>query len=88
MQRTKTGAGSAGADTERLGGITVDEFAEAAFRGIMRAIDARKLPGSLGRFPGPIVWGLIWWPQSPFEGEPNVVQPSRADFEGSSRPSR
>jgi hypothetical protein len=39
----------------------LEEVTTAAFNGVLRALEARKLP--LERFPGPIVVGIIAWPE-------------------------
>ena len=50
-----------------IGRITVDEFAETAFKAVMRAVEAQKFPH------GPIIWGIIYQPQAlPAE----VIQPA------------
>ena len=41
--------------------IGLEEVTEAAFSGVLRALEARKLP--LERFPGPILVGIIAWPE-------------------------
>jgi len=46
----------------KLANVNVAEFTEAVFGAVLRAADARKAPG--GRvFPGPILWGIWWWPE-------------------------
>jgi hypothetical protein len=45
------------------GGVTkigLEEVTEAAFNGVLRALEARKIP--IGQFPGPILVGIIAWP--------------------------
>ena len=39
----------------------LEEVAEAAFSGVLRALEARKLP--INKFPGPILIGIIAWPE-------------------------
>jgi hypothetical protein len=39
----------------------LQEVTEAAFGGVLRALEARKL--DFDRFPGPIIVGIIAWPQ-------------------------
>lgn len=41
--------------------IALEEVTQAAFNGVLRALEARKLP--LERFPGPILIGIIAWPE-------------------------
>jgi hypothetical protein len=51
--------------------ITVDEFAEVTFSAILRALETRKLrPG------GPIIYGIIWFPEAFHGGE--IVGPGGA----------
>lgn len=50
------------------GRITVDEFAEASFNAVLRALDARAERVRDERPPfGPIIYGIIAWP-SDFPG--------------------
>jgi hypothetical protein len=39
----------------------LEQVTHAAFNGVLRALEARKL--SIDRFPGPILIGIIAWPQ-------------------------
>jgi hypothetical protein len=39
----------------------LEEVTQAAFNGVLRALEARKLP--IERFPGPILIGIIAWPE-------------------------
>jgi len=39
----------------------LEEVTQAAFNGVLRALEARKLP--IQRFPGPIIIGIIAWPE-------------------------
>ena len=41
--------------------IALEEVTNAAFNGVLRALEARKLP--LERFPGPILVGIMAWPE-------------------------
>jgi hypothetical protein len=41
--------------------IALEEVTTAAFNGVLRALEAHKLP--LERFPGPILVGIIAWPE-------------------------
>jgi hypothetical protein len=45
----------------RAAQIQLDEFTQLAFEAVLRATDARKLPPT--KFPGPIIFGIIWWPE-------------------------
>ena len=44
--------------------ISVDEFAEVTFNAILRALEARKIPPK-----GPIIFGIIWFPETLPGGE-------------------
>jgi hypothetical protein len=39
----------------------LEEVTHAAFNGVLRALEARKL--SIEQFPGPILIGIIAWPE-------------------------
>jgi hypothetical protein len=57
--------------------ISVDDFAEATFKAVMRAAEARKLePGDDRQklILGPIIYGIIWWPEG-FPGEGPIIAP-------------
>jgi hypothetical protein len=41
--------------------IALEQVTEAAFNGVLRALEARKLP--IQKFPGPILIGIIAWPE-------------------------
>ena len=41
--------------------VALEEVTQAAFNGVLRALEARKLP--IQKFPGPILIGIIAWPQ-------------------------
>jgi hypothetical protein len=64
--------GDAGRVT-RPGSIDLEQFAEASVGAVIRAIDARfqglsgQVPSNPFRFPGPIIWGIVWNPQLPAE---------------------
>lgn len=47
--------------TERPERIAVDQLTEAAFSGVLRALEERKLKPA--DFPGPILVGIIAWPE-------------------------
>ena len=54
----------------RIANITVEEFAEVTFKSVLRALESRQ--GK--RFPiGPIIYGIIAWPEG-FPGE--IVNPT------------
>ena len=41
--------------------VALDEVTEAAFSGVLRALEARRIAPE--RFPGPILVGVIAWPE-------------------------
>ena len=41
--------------------LALEEVTHAAFNGVLRALEARKLP--IEKFPGPILIGIIAWPE-------------------------
>jgi hypothetical protein len=41
--------------------IALEEVTQAAFNGVLRALDARKIQPV--KWPGPIIVGIIAWPQ-------------------------
>jgi len=41
--------------------IALEEVTHAAFSGVLRALEARKL--NVREFPGPILVGIIAWPE-------------------------
>jgi len=45
--------------------VSLEELTEAAFSGVFRALEARKIaPADREKFlPGPILVGIIWWPE-------------------------
>jgi len=49
--------------TEPPGGSqdALEQVTHAAFNGVLRALEARKLP--IEKFPGPILIGIIAWPE-------------------------
>jgi hypothetical protein len=47
-------------EPERLH-VALDEVTEAAFSGVLRALEARRIAPE--RFPGPILVGIIAWPE-------------------------
>jgi hypothetical protein len=49
------------ADQQEASKVALEEVTHAAFNGVLRALEARKLP--IDRFPGPILVGIIAWPQ-------------------------
>ena len=44
----------------RAGRIELQDFTQLAFEAVVRASEAKKLPPS--RIRGPIIFGIIWWP--------------------------
>lgn len=46
---------------EDVSRIALEEVTQAAFNGVLRALEARKIP--IERFPGPILVGIIAWPE-------------------------
>jgi hypothetical protein len=49
--------------------VTVDEFTEAVFSGVMRAIQTQQRAGAIQK-PGHIIYGIIWDPNGgPFQVE-------------------
>jgi hypothetical protein len=47
--------------------VALEEVTQAAFNGVLRALEARRIP--IHKFPGPIVIGLIAWPELRQQGE-------------------
>jgi hypothetical protein len=41
--------------------LPLEEVTQAGFSGVLRALEARELP--LARFPGPIIVGIVAWPE-------------------------
>ena len=41
--------------------LALEEVTQAAFNGVLRALQAQKIP--IERFPGPILVGIIAWPE-------------------------
>lgn len=48
-------------DQREPANIALEEVTHAAFHGVLRALEARKLP--VEKFPGPILVGIIAWPE-------------------------
>lgn len=46
---------------EDLSRVRLDDLTHAAFAGVLRALDERKLPPR--EWPGPILVGIIAWPE-------------------------
>lgn len=44
-----------------LGSAALEEVTRSAFNGVLRAVEARNL--SIDQFPGPILVGIIAWPE-------------------------
>jgi hypothetical protein len=49
------------ADGPDVRSTALEEVTNAAFNGVLRALEARKLP--IEQFPGPILIGIIAWPE-------------------------
>jgi hypothetical protein len=47
--------------------IALEEVTQAAFNGVLRALEARKIP--IEKWPGPILIGIIAWPELPRGGD-------------------
>jgi len=45
----------------RQSSVALEEVTQAAFNGVLRALEARKVP--IEKFPGPILIGIIAWPE-------------------------
>lgn len=62
--------------------ISVDEFAEATFKAVLQAIEARRLQSPEDRilFPGPLAYGIIWWPEG--MQQPGVLVGPQSPTEG------
>jgi hypothetical protein len=56
MARPRTESASASLSSGPL-----EEITASAFSGVLRALEARKVP--LNKFPGPILVGIIAWPE-------------------------
>jgi hypothetical protein len=41
--------------------VALEEVTQAAFNGVLRALEARKMP--IEKFPGPILVGIVAWPE-------------------------
>jgi hypothetical protein len=49
------------ADARDIPATALEEVTEAAFTGVLRALERRKLDVRL--FPGPIIVGIVAWPE-------------------------
>jgi hypothetical protein len=58
MARARNAAASA---TASASSGALEEITASAFSGVLRALEARKLP--INKFPGPILVGIIAWPE-------------------------
>ncbi len=56
--------------------IAVEDFTEAVFRAVTRAVDTRKFP------LGPIIYGIIWDPQFRNIGRTGGFAEPQAESEG------
>jgi hypothetical protein len=54
--------------SQRAESISLEQVTEAAISGVLRALDARKITDERRPIPGPILCGIIWWPER-IEGE-------------------
>jgi hypothetical protein len=41
--------------------VALEEVTQAAFNGVLRALETRKIP--IEKWPGPILVGIIAWPE-------------------------
>jgi hypothetical protein len=57
--------------------VSVDDFTEAVFSGVLRAVQAQKGAGI--QKPGHIIYGIIYVPEG---GQLQVVQPAEASAKG------
>jgi hypothetical protein len=57
--------------------VSVDDFTEAVFSGVLRAVQAQKGAGI--QKPGHIIYGIIYVPEG---GQLQVVQPTEASAKG------
>lgn len=48
------------AERDEIRGAALEEVTEAAFNGVLKALERRQL--SIDMFPGPIIVGIIAWP--------------------------
>lgn len=57
----------------RPSSITLEEFTSATYDAVVRAQATHARAQGLTKRPpfGPIIFGLIWWPDGP-EGRPNI----------------
>jgi|RhiMethySRZTD1v2_1073278.scaffolds.fasta_scaffold466626_2 hypothetical protein len=44
----------------RAGRIDLQDFTQMAFESVLRASEIKKLPP--GKIRGPLIFGIIWWP--------------------------
>lgn len=65
------------APPRQAGALALEEVTQAAFNGVLRALETRKVP--IEKWPGPIIVGIIAWPELPGGGE---------IFKGPARPGR
>jgi hypothetical protein len=56
-----------GAMSDQPERVSLEEVTNAAFNGVLRALETRKI--SPERFPGPILIGIIAWPELSQFGE-------------------
>lgn len=48
-------------DTSDIRSSALEEVTQSAFNGVLRAVEARNI--GIDKFPGPILIGLIAWPE-------------------------
>jgi hypothetical protein len=48
-------------DEREASRLALGDVTEAAFGGVLRALEVRRIP--MERIPGPILVGIIWWPE-------------------------
>jgi hypothetical protein len=46
--------------SRQASGLALEEVTHAAFNGVLRALETRKIP--IEKWPGPILVGIIAWP--------------------------
>jgi hypothetical protein len=49
------------APPRQASGLALEEVTQAAFNGVLRALETRKIP--IEKWPGPILVGIIAWPE-------------------------
>jgi hypothetical protein len=60
--------------TPQVSRISLEEFTEVTLNSVVRAMEARSRPDR--KFPfGPIIFGIIWYPESPTGLPGEIIQP-------------